>query len=249
MTEAEQFKMADKSRGRERSVVLLSGGIDSATVLAMESAAGAGVTCLIVSYGQRHRMELRAAKRMAERFGANYRLAELPLTWLCRHPLTSLSNELSCRTLEEIRNLPSPAYIPARNTMLLSMALALAESIGANKILLGSNRDDWPGFPDCRPEYVIAWNGLGRTATQAKITIEAPLLTWPKSQVIQAAVGLYKIPIQETLSCYQPPQDYAEDDFLHCGACDACILRRDATAKAAENLPGWTDPTRYVADL
>ena len=234
----------------KRSVVLLSGGIDSTTVLAMESAAGAEVKCLIVAYGQRHRSEVYAAKKMAERYKADYRVVEFDLAWLGKHPLTSLAGEMGCRTLEEIRALPSPAYIPARNTILLSMALALAETTGSDKILLGSNRDDWPGFPDCRPEFIIAWNGLGRTATQAEITIEAPLLTWPKSQVIQAAVGLYQIPLEETLSCYQPPsKHFGVGGFAHCGACDSCILRREATAKAAENLPGWADPTVYVADL
>jgi 7-cyano-7-deazaguanine synthase len=235
-------------------VILLSGGIDSALILAMQVSAGASIHCLCARYGQRHSYEAIAGKKLAERFPdavESFRTIELDLSVMGKHPLLGLG-EMPSRTLEEIRNTPSPAYVPARNTILLSLGLGLCEVVGADRLMLGSNRDDW-AFPDCRPEFIIAWRGLGRVATLDKVVIEAPLLTWPKSQVIQALVGFYSdvIPLQDTLSCYQPPRArYSGDQgFLHCGRCDACVLRRDAAQEAAKNLPGWTDPTTYAADL
>lgn len=216
-----------------RVVVLLSGGLDSATVLAMAKAAGHTCACLTVSYGQRHGAELRAAKRIATALGADrHTFASASLDAFGGSALT---DEIPVPKDELGEGIPV-TYVPARNTVLLSLALAFAEVTDADEIHVGVNALDYSGYPDCRPEYIAAFDHLAQVATKAGVEgrgprVVAPLLTMTKAQIIQAGLSL-GLDYGMTHTCYDPDElDQA------CGHCDACLIRGRAFTEL-----GLTDP-------
>ncbi len=221
------------------AVVLLSGGLDSTTALAV--ARDAGFTChaLTVRYGQLHLVELEAAQRVANALGAaEHKVVEIDLSPLATSALTTPSISVpKDRSLDEIGapgDVPS-TYVPARNTVLLSLALAWAETLGAKDIYVGVNVLDASGYPDCRPEFVRAFEALAQVATRTGgIHIHAPLIELTKAQIIQLGTKL-GVDYGITHSCYDPVEGRA------CGRCDACALRRKGFAEA-----GVPDPTRYA---
>lgn len=222
------------------AIVLLSGGLDSTTTLAIARDRGFDVYALTVRYGQLHSCEIDAATRVAKALGAHqHRVLELDLSPLAASSLTRRDQEVpKDRSLEEIGapgDIPS-TYVPARNTVLLSLALAWAETIGARDLFVGVNVLDASGYPDCRPEFVHAFEALAQVATRAGgFRVHAPLIEWTKAQTIAAGLAL-GVDYSLTHSCYDPVGDAA------CGRCDACVLRRKGFADAKV-----TDPTRYAA--
>jgi 7-cyano-7-deazaguanine synthase len=217
-------------------VVLVSGGLDSATTLAIARADGFRCHALSFDYGQRHRVELDAARRVAAALGAAaHRILPMPLGELGHSALTDPSIAVPEQPGEGI----PVTYVPARNTVFLACALGYAEVIGACDIYIGVNAVDYSGYPDCRPEFIAAFEEVANLATKAAVEgrpmhIRAPLIEWSKAEIIRrgSALGVdYSI----TVSCYQP-------DALGraCGRCDACRLRRAGFEQA-----GVADPTRY----
>jgi 7-cyano-7-deazaguanine synthase len=219
------------------AVVLLSGGLDSATTLALARAAGFDCHCLTVDYGQRHRAELAAAVRVAGALGASaHRTLALDLAAFGGSALTDTSIAVPTGGVQA--GVPV-TYVPARNTILLSLALAWAEVLGARAIFIGANAVDYSGYPDCRPEYLRAFEAMANLATRAgieghRLTLHAPLVDWPKARIIREGAAL-GVDYSLTVSCYQ-----AGDDGTACGVCDACRLRR-----AGFEAAGVGDPTRY----
>jgi 7-cyano-7-deazaguanine synthase len=219
------------------AVVLLSGGLDSATTLALARAAGFDCHCLTVDYGQRHRAELAAAVRVAVALGASaHRTLALDLAAFGGSALTDTSIAVPTGGVQA--GVPV-TYVPARNTILLSLALAWAEVLGARAIFIGANAVDYSGYPDCRPEYLRAFEAMANLATRAgieghRLTLHAPLVDWPKARIIREGAAL-GVDYSLTVSCYQ-----AGDDGTACGVCDACRLRR-----AGFEAAGVGDPTRY----
>jgi len=220
-----------------RAVVLLSGGLDSATTLAIARTEGFDAYCLSFDYGQRHRAELTAAKRVAATLGAReHRQISFDLAQFGGSALTDAS--IAVPTEGIAPGIPV-TYVPARNTILLAMALAWAETLGARDIFLGINAVDYSGYPDCRPEFVTAFEQLANVATKAgiegsRIKVHAPLISLSKTDIVRLGITL-GIDYSLTVSCYQ-----ADDDGLACGVCDACRLRREGFVTA-----GFQDPTRY----
>jgi 7-cyano-7-deazaguanine synthase len=219
-----------------RAVVLLSGGLDSATVLAMARAEGRECLALSVSYGQRHQAELNAAARVALALGAReHRIVHVDLGRIGGSALTDLSIDVPTTPGEGI----PVTYVPARNTIMLSLALAWAEVAQATEIHIGVNAVDYSGYPDCRPEYVAAFEKLAALATKAGVeggalAIRAPLQSMSKAQIISEGVRL-GVDYSLTVSCYQ-----ADAAGRACGTCDSCRLRRDGFA-----IAGVPDPTNY----
>lgn len=219
------------------AVVLLSGGLDSATVLAMAREQGFACHCLSLEYGQRHGAELHAAARVAETLGAAaHRVLKLDLGQLGGSALTDSS--IAVPTAGVMPGIPV-TYVPARNTIMLSLALAWAEVLGAQDIFVGVNAVDYSGYPDCRPEFIRAFEALANLATKAAVEglplrVHAPLIDMSKAQIIAQGVRL-GVDYGLTVSCYQ-----ADEAGSACGVCDACRLRRDGFAAA-----GHTDPTKY----
>lgn len=216
-----------------RAVVLLSGGLDSATVLAIANSDGYACHCLTVQYGQRHSVELSAARNMATALGAaDHKTIELDLRTFGGSALT---DDIPVPKGEPVPGIPI-TYVPARNTVFLSLALAYAESIGANDIFIGANAVDYSGYPDCRPEFIAAFQNLARLATKAgvdgaPITVHAPLMTMAKAEIIQRGMEL-GVDYGLTHSCYDPsPEGKA------CGACDSCLIRAKAFAELGLNDP------------
>ena len=219
-----------------RAVVLVSGGLDSATALALARQRGLECYALSVAYGQRHEAELAAAARVASVLGAReHRVMQVDLAGIGGSALTDASIA--------VPELPSEGipvtYVPARNTILLSLALAWAEVLDAGYIFVGVNALDYSGYPDCRPEYVEAFAQLARLATKAGVQgspcrIEAPLIEWTKARIIREGVAL-GVDYAMTVSCYQ-----ADREGRACGRCDSCRLRR-----AGFEAAGVPDPTRY----
>jgi len=222
---------------RRPAVVLLSGGLDSATVLAMARAQGFDAYCLSLDYGQRHRAELVAAGRVAQALGAaGHRTISLDLRAFGGSALTDSAIDVPTGGVAE--GIPV-TYVPARNTIMLSLSLAWAEVLGANDIFCGVNAVDYSGYPDCRPEYIRAFEAMANLATKAavegaKLTVHAPLIDLSKAGIIRAGTQL-GVDYALTVSCYQ-----ADDDGRACGVCDSCRLRREGFATA-----GVPDPTRY----
>ncbi len=218
-------------------MVLLSGGLDSATVLAMARAQGFDAYCLSLDYGQRHRAELVAAGRVAQAQGAaGHRTISLDLRAFGGSALTDSAIDVPTGGVAE--GIPV-TYVPARNTIMLSLSLAWAEVLGANAIFCGVNAVDYSGYPDCRPEYIRAFEAMANLATKAavegaKLTVHAPLIDLSKAGIIRAGTQL-GVDYALTVSCYQ-----ADDDGRACGVCDSCRLRREGFAAA-----GVPDPTRY----
>ncbi|MFT3695005.1 MAG: 7-cyano-7-deazaguanine synthase QueC [Kofleriaceae bacterium] len=220
------------------AVVLLSGGLDSTTALAVAKSQGFTCYALTVKYGQLHEVELAAAKRAAIAHGAKeHRVIEIDLSPLARSALTARDVAVpKDRSLDEIGapgDVPS-TYVPARNTVLLSLALAWAESIGAKNLFVGVNVLDASGYPDCRPEFVRAFEALAQVATRSGgFKVHAPLIQLTKAGIIELGMKL-GVDYGQTHSCYDPVGDRA------CGRCDACQLRKKGFVEA-----GVPDPTRY----
>ena len=219
-----------------RAVVLLSGGLDSATALAIARARGLECYALSIAYGQRHEAELTAASRVAEALGAReHRVMQVDLAGIGGSALTDRSIAVPETPTEGI----PVTYVPARNTIMLSLALGWAEVLGAEHIFIGVNSLDYSGYPDCRPEYVEAFAHLARLATKAGVEgrpcrIEAPLIAWTKERIIREGTAL-GVDYGMTVSCYQ-----ADAGGRACGRCDSCRLRR-----AGFEAAGIADPTRY----
>lgn len=221
----------------DRAVVLLSGGLDSATTLAIARERGFGCYALSVDYGQRHRAELDAAARVARALGAvEHRTLRIDLGGIGGSALTDPSI-----AVPESPQIGIPVtYVPARNTVMLACALGWAEVLNASRIFIGVNAVDYSGYPDCRPAFVAAFERVANLATKAavegtlKFEIGTPLIDLTKAQIIQRGIEL-GVDFSLTVSCYQ-----ADEQGRACGRCDACRLRRDGF-KAA----GVPDPTRY----
>ena len=228
--------MSRESNRPARAVVLLSGGLDSATVLAMARAAGFECYALSVAYGQRHAVELDAAATIARRLGAReHRVMHVDLANIGGSALTDSS--LTVPT-ESSAGIPI-TYVPARNTIMLSLALAWAEVLKAGEIHIGVNAVDYSGYPDCRPLFVEAFERLAVLATKvgvegAPLRVHAPLIQMSKAQIVREGVRL-GVDYSLTVSCYQ-----ADDEGRGCGRCDSCRLRREGFVSA-----GIPDPTRY----
>jgi 7-cyano-7-deazaguanine synthase len=218
-------------------VVLLSGGLDSATALAWARAQGWQCHALSVAYGQRHGAELAAAVQVAQQLGAReHRVIEVGLGALGGSALT---DERIAVPEQPSAGIPV-TYVPARNTVMLSLALAWAEVLAARAIVIGVNAVDYSGYPDCRPEFIAAFARLAQLATRAGVEgqgleVLAPLQHWGKAQIIAAGLRL-GVDYSLTVSCYQ-----ADESGAACGRCEACRLRREGFAAA-----GVADPTRYA---
>jgi 7-cyano-7-deazaguanine synthase len=225
---------------RKAAVVLLSGGLDSATCLAIARVQGFEPVCLSIAYGQRHAIELERAKQIAQAAGAPLRLVSLDLRAIGGSALTDeIPVPKAPGSAETAPGIPI-TYVPARNTIFLSLALGLAEVVGARDIFIGVNAIDYSGYPDCRPEFIRAFESLARLATRAgvegaRFSIHAPLSGMNKAQIIREGVRL-GVDYAATHSCYDPAPDGRA-----CGQCDSCRLRRRGFAEA-----GVPDPTRYL---
>jgi len=221
------------------AVVLLSGGLDSATTLAWARREGYPCHCLSVDYGQRHRAELDAASKIAAGLGAAaHKIIKLDLTAFGGSALTDAAVVVPTSGVQE--GIPV-TYVPARNTILLSLALGWAEVLGAQNIFVGANAVDYSGYPDCRPEYLRAFEALANLATKAavegrRMDIRAPLVDKSKAEIIRLALEL-GVDLAGTVTCYQP-----DVSGRACGVCDACRIRRDGFAAA-----GVADTTRYAS--
>jgi 7-cyano-7-deazaguanine synthase len=229
---------AGSSAPARRAIVLLSGGLDSSTVLAMARARGFECHALSVHYGQRHSAELQAAQQIARALGArDHRVMGVDLAGIGGSALTDPG-----MAVPELPAAGIPVtYVPARNTLLLALALGWAEVVGATDIFVGVNAVDYSGYPDCRPEFIDAFASLAQLATKAgvegaRFKIQAPLIAMSKAEIIRAGIEL-GVDFSMTVSCYQAAQDGAA-----CGKCDSCRLR--AAGFAAAGVP---DPTRYAS--
>jgi 7-cyano-7-deazaguanine synthase len=227
----------------KRAVVLLSGGVDSTTTLAVARERGFETYALTFDYGQRHAAEVDAATRVARALGARrHEILVIDLRVFGGSALTADIPLPKDRATDEIRRGIPVTYVPARNTIFLSYALAWAEVLGAQDIFIGVSQVDYSGYPDCRPEYIGAYERMASLATKAgvegrqKPKIHTPLIHLRKAEIIVEGVAL-GVDFSLTLSCYDPTPDGAA-----CGRCDACVLRRKGFAEAA--VP---DPTRYRA--
>jgi 7-cyano-7-deazaguanine synthase len=225
------------------AVVLLSGGLDSTTALAIARVEGYDVYALSFRYGQRHGVELEAARRVAARFGvAQHVIADIDLRAFGGSALTDDIDVPKDRPIEEMGDGIPVTYVPARNTIFLSFALAWAEVLGASDVFIGVNVQDYSGYPDCRPEYIAAFERMANLATKAgvegrqRLRIHTPLIQLSKAQIIRRGVEL-GVDYGLTLTCYDPsPAGEA------CGHCDACLLRLKGFAEA-----GLRDPAPYQA--
>ncbi len=220
----------------KKAVILLSGGLDSATVIAMAKADGYDCYTMSFDYGQRHRAELQAAERVARQLGViEHKVIGLNLNGIGGSALTDTSIEVPEAPSEGI----PVTYVPARNTVFLSLALGWAEVLGARDIFIGVNAVDYSGYPDCRPEFVEAFERMANLATKAGVEgdgfrIQAPLQFLSKAQIIEAGIA-QGVDYSLTVSCYQ-----ADEDGRACGKCDSCRLRSEGFSAA-----GISDPTRY----
>jgi queuosine biosynthesis protein QueC len=227
---------------KSKAVVLLSGGIDSATTLALARMEGFALYALSFRYGQRHEAELQAARQIADHVGAReHVVVDINLRQFGGSALTSDIVLPKARTPEEISTSGIPlTYVPARNTIFLSFALAWAEVLGAGDIFIGVNVLDYSGYPDCRPGYIKAFEQMANLATKAAVEgqqyvqIHTPLIDLTKAQIIRKGIEL-GVDYALTLSCYDP-----SSTFEACGQCDACVLRAKGFTDA-----GIPDPTKY----
>jgi 7-cyano-7-deazaguanine synthase len=221
----------------KRAVILLSGGLDSVTALAMAKQQGFECYTLSFDYGQRHDVELVAAENLSKQVGAvEHKVIDIDLRTIGGSALTD--NELDVPEGQHKEGIPI-TYVPARNTVFLSIALGWAEVLSAEAIFVGVNAVDYSGYPDCRPEFVAAFEQLANLATKSgvegqKITIHAPLIKLTKAEIIMQGTSL-GIDYSQTISCYQ-----ADNDGRACGVCDSCQFRKQGFAQA-----GLADPTRY----
>lgn len=220
----------------KKAVILLSGGLDSATVVAMAKAEGYQCYSMSFDYGQRHRVELQAAERVAQQLGViEHKVVGLNLNGIGGSALTDLNIDVPESPSEGI----PVTYVPARNTVFLALALGWAEVLEAQDIFIGVNAVDYSGYPDCRPEFIEAFERMASLATKAGVEgegfrIRAPLQYLSKAQIIQAGLA-NGVDYALTVSCYQ-----ADEEGRACGKCDSCRLRAEGFANA-----GVADPTRY----
>jgi 7-cyano-7-deazaguanine synthase len=220
----------------KRAVILVSGGLDSTTVLAMARSQGFACYTLSFDYGQRHSAELLAAERVSQSLGdVEHKVVKLNLDSIGGSALTDISIAVP---EEETEGIPV-TYVPARNTVFLSIALGWAEVLAADDIFIGVNAVDYSGYPDCRPEYIAAFEDMANLATRSgvegqRLSIRTPLMDMCKGDIIRAGIAL-GVDYGQTVSCYQ-----ATEEGLACGRCDSCRLRRQGFADA-----GVEDPTRY----
>jgi len=228
--------MNEQALNEKKAVILLSGGLDSATVVAMAKAQGYACYTMSFDYGQRHRAELNAAARVARNLGAiEHKVIGLNLDGMGGSALTDTSIDVPEGPSEGI----PVTYVPARNTVFLSLALGWAEVLGARDIFIGVNAVDYSGYPDCRPEFVEAFERMANLATKAGVegqgfTIQAPLQNMSKADIVKAGLA-HGVDYSLTVSCYQ-----ANDEGQACGKCDSCRLRAEGFDAA-----GVSDPTRY----
>ena len=228
-------------KGLKKAVVLISGGLDSATVMAIARNDGYEVHGISFDYGQRHRFELESATKVCEANNAASHVVFPVDTAIFRG--SALTNDIDVphnRSDDEMGDGIPVTYVPARNTIFLSVGLGLAESIGANDIFIGVNAIDYSGYPDCRPEFIAAFEAMANLATKAgvegqKITIHTPLVSLTKAQIIQCGLEL-GVDYGLTHSCYDP-----SPAGISCGDCDSCLLRLKGFAEA-----GTADPIAYV---
>lgn len=226
---------------KARAIVLLSGGLDSATVAAIAKDQGFTLTALSVDYGQRHRAELEAARQVAAHLGiTDHRIVKVDLRAIGGSALTADVPVPEGRSPHAMAEEIPSTYVPARNTILLALSLGLAEVVGAFDLFIGVNAVDYSGYPDCRPEFIAQFESLANLATKAGVSgagrfrVHTPLLSLTKAAIIQTGARL-GVDFARTVSCYQP-----DDAGRACGRCDSCQLRRAGFA-AAEVV----DPTRY----
>jgi 7-cyano-7-deazaguanine synthase len=230
---------------RKKAVILLSGGLDSTTVLAVATAKGYAVHALSFSYGQRHSGEIAASQKIAARYGVvQHVVTQIDLRVFGGSALTSDIDVPKDRPVDSANDVPV-TYVPARNTIFLSFALAFAEVVGAHEIFIGVNALDYSGYPDCRPEFIEAFQKMARLATRAdttgvdtveQITIRTPLIDMSKKEIIELGLRL-GVDYGMTTSCYDP-----DADGEACGHCDACQLRLRGFREV-----GSVDPARYSA--
>lgn len=225
------------------AVILLSGGLDSTTAGAIAREEGFELCALSVDYGQRHRFELEACRRVAEALEVKrHQIAKIDLGTLASSALTSQTPVPKGRSAEAMAAGIPITYVPARNTVFLSLALALAEDVGAADLFIGVNAIDYSGYPDCRPEYIAAFERMANLATKAgvegtlRFKIHTPLVNWTKAEIIRRGVEL-GVDYSLTHSCYDP-----DNAGRPCGHCDSCLLRLKGFAEA-----GLTDPLVYSA--
>jgi 7-cyano-7-deazaguanine synthase len=219
----------------KKAVVLVSGGLDSVTALAMAKASGYDCYALSVDYGQRHHSELDAARRVTDAVGVPLKVLPLDLRAIGGSALTDDIDVPETET----SGIPV-TYVPARNTIMLSLALAWAEVLGADDIFIGVNAVDYSGYPDCRPEFIEAYQRMARMATKVgveggTVTIHTPLIDFTKAQIILKGIEL-GVDYSLTVSCYQ-----ADGEGRACGVCDSCRIRGEGFSTA-----GIVDPTRYA---
>lgn len=224
-----------------RAVVLLSGGLDSTTALSVAKSRGFEVFALSVDYGQRHRVELERAAAVARALGAaEHRTVKIDLRAIGGSALTADVAVPKDRSADDMGRGVPVTYVPARNTILLGLALGYAETLGAFDIFIGANVLDYSGYPDCRPEFLAAFENLANLATRAgtegagTFRVHSPLLRMTKAEIVREGVRL-GVDYGLTLSCYDP-----DGEGRACGRCDSCQLRRKGFAEA-----GVADPTRY----
>ncbi len=224
--------------GPKTAVVLLSGGLDSSVTMAMAIDEGYTVHALTIDYGQRHQRELEAARSMAEHYGVEHKVATVDLSAFGGSALTDTSIGVPSDTPEDdIGDAIPPTYVPGRNTVFLSMALAWAEAMDADAVFIGANSVDYSGYPDCRPEYMDAMQrvvdlGTKRGVEGRPIAIRTPILACTKADIVRKGIEL-GVPFDLTWSCYQGRS-------LACGRCDSCQLRLRGFAEA-----GAVDPVGY----
>lgn len=227
-------------QNKRRAVVLLSGGLDSTTCLAIARTEGFDIYALTANYGQRHQVEIEFARRIAENFGVvKHTIINIDLRQFGGSALTDEIEVPKNRSLDEMEDEIPVTYVPARNTIFLSYALAWAEVLGSADIFTGVNAVDYSGYPDCRPEYIAAFEKMANLATKAgvegrKLTIHTPLINLTKAEIIRLGTEL-GVDYSMTLTCYEPNQAGEA-----CGVCDSCVLR----AKGFQDA-GAADPTRY----
>jgi 7-cyano-7-deazaguanine synthase len=230
-----------QTQPRPRAVVLLSGGIDSTTALAVAIRDGFEACAISFDYGQRHKAELEAAERVARALGVSRHLVfRLDLRSIGGSALTDAIEVPKDRPLEEMVSAIPVTYVPARNLIFLSIALAWAETLGSRDLYAGVNAIDYSGYPDCRPEFIAAFNETANLATKmgveaAEIHVHTPLAEMGKADIVRRALEL-GVDLSLTHSCYDP-----SPEGLACGGCDSCLLRKKGFAEA-----GVADPTRYA---
>ena len=220
----------------KKAIILLSGGLDSSTVLAIAKSQGYECYAMTINYNQRHNAELKAASDIASFFGVkDFKIIDLDLSWLKNSALTNKDINIPENPSSGI----PVTYVPARNTIMMTLALAWAETINSQDIFIGVNAVDYSGYPDCRPEYIESFQKMANLATKAaiegdKIKIHTPLIKLTKAQIIHEGIK-NKVDYKKTVSCYQ-----ASENGLACGKCDSCRLRKEGFRSAQIE-----DPTKY----